>query len=368
MNIRHFLTAISISLLVACAGEESTGGDHTISGKIENGNGAQLVLEHLTPQKVYTVDTAVIEEDGQYAFDHVVEEIGFFRIRKDDRSFITLIIQPGEKVVLNTKMELGMNPYTLEGSPESENLKSVNKMLNTFYTKRDSLSQIFQANQDNRDLLMQLQNEYSVLEENKTRYMRDFVRMQPGSFACLAAAEQLDPDQDLDLFNLIDEELGKNYPNSSYYTEFHKVVENMSKLSIGSQAPDIILPNPEGEMVALSSLRGKVVLVDFWASWCKPCRMENPNVVRAYEKFNDRGFEIFGVSLDQERGAWLQAIESDGLRWTQVSDLKFWNSAVVKLYDIKGIPFALLLDQEGKIIAKNLRGPALHDKLDEILN
>ncbi len=157
-------------------------------------------------------------------------------------------------------------------------------------------------------------------------------------------------------------------PNVPLATSFVNEVEQMGKLAVGQVAPDIALPNPDGDTISLSSLRGNYVLVDFWAKWCKPCRMENPNVVRMYNKYNDQGFEVYGVSLDRKREDWLQAIEEDGLHWTQVSDLKFWNSKAAQIYNIKAIPFALLLDPEGVIIAKNLRGPALEEKLAEIFD
>ena len=142
----------------------------------------------------------------------------------------------------------------------------------------------------------------------------------------------------------------------------------MRRLAIGQVAPEIELPNPDGDLVALSSLRGKYVLVDFWAKWCKPCRQENPNIVRMFKKYNSKGFEVFGVSLDKNKSDWLQAIDEDGLHWTQVSDLKFWNSAAAKTYDITAIPFAVLLDPDGKIIGKNLRGKALENKLAELFD
>lgn len=148
-----------------------------------------------------------------------------------------------------------------------------------------------------------------------------------------------------------------------------KIKEEMDqKLGIGKEMPDIELPNPEGKTLKLSDYEGKVVLVDFWAGWCRPCRQENPNLVSAYKKYKGKGFEIFGVSLDRTRDQWLKAIEDDNMTWPQVSDLAYWESAVVKEFNITGIPANFLLDRNGVIIARNLRGPALHSKLDEVFN
>lgn len=144
--------------------------------------------------------------------------------------------------------------------------------------------------------------------------------------------------------------------------------KRQAAFSEGAEAPDFRLPDPNGKMVALSDLRGKVVLVDFWASWCGPCRMENPNVVKMYAKYKDKGFEILGVSLDKEKGAWLQAIQQDGLTWKHVSDLKYWQSEAARLYNVTGIPMTFLIGKDGKILAKNLRGPALENKLKELFN
>lgn len=139
------------------------------------------------------------------------------------------------------------------------------------------------------------------------------------------------------------------------------------KVQIGQVAPDFKLPTPEGKDLALSSLRGKVILVDFWAAWCRPCRMENPNVVNVYNKYKNNGFDVLGVSLDRTKDAWVQAIKDDGLAWNHVSDLKFWQSAPAQTYGVSAIPFSVLLDKQGKIIGMNLRGPALEQAVASAL-
>ena len=138
-------------------------------------------------------------------------------------------------------------------------------------------------------------------------------------------------------------------------------------VSIGGEAPNFSQKTPDGTDFGISDLRGKVVLIDFWASWCGPCRKENPNVVNVYNKYKDKGFEIIGVSLDNNKDRWLKAIKDDGLTWHHVSDLRGWSNAVAKMYGVKSIPKTFLIDQEGKVLAKNLRGPALQQKLEELL-
>jgi peroxiredoxin len=136
---------------------------------------------------------------------------------------------------------------------------------------------------------------------------------------------------------------------------------------MGALAPAITLPNPQGQTISLASLKGQYVLVDFWASWCPPCRAENPNVVAVFNKYKDKGFTVFGVSLDDNKEKWQKAIQDDGLAWTQVSDLKRWESVAARDYGVESIPTNFLLDKEGKIIARDLRGPALEAKLAEVL-
>jgi peroxiredoxin len=194
----------------------------------------------------------------------------------------------------------------------------------------------------------------------------------------------MDMSQELDLFKATRDALRTSMPGSEFYTGFRDQVDRMEQqlkaqqaqqaemerlsnlIPVGSEAPDFSQQAPDGRTIALSSLRGKVVLVDFWASWCKPCRMENPNVKKVYEKYHAKGFEILGVSLDRDMNAWTGAIKQDGLPWLHVSDLQFWNNAAAQQYGITSIPFTVLVDKEGKVIDKNLRGPALEAKLTEL--
>ena len=154
---------------------------------------------------------------------------------------------------------------------------------------------------------------------------------------------------------------------SSYILQIESMIDRMEKVQVGSVAPDFTLPDVDGNPVSLSSFRGKYVLVDFWAAWCPDCRKENPNIVAAWDKYKDKNFAVLGVSLDRNRDQWLAAIEKDGLKWTQVSDLKYWSSDAAVLYCIRWIPMSFLIDPEGKIVSVGLEGEELHNKLEELL-
>jgi peroxiredoxin len=196
------------------------------------------------------------------------------------------------------------------------------------------------------------------------------LKKQPASLAVINMLQSqgvLDKDQYFDVFVSVAEKAQKEWPNTPQVKEFVAFVEKSKLTAVGQVAPEIALPDPQGKVIALSSLRGKYVLVDFWAKWCGPCRRENPNVVKAYHKFKDKGFEVFGVSLDRTKEDWLQAIQQDGLVWTHVSDLSYFNSQAAVDYNINAIPFSILVDPQGVIVAKNLRGAALEKKLEEVL-
>jgi peroxiredoxin/uncharacterized protein YdcH (DUF465 family) len=232
----------------------------------------------------------------------------------------------------------------------------------------DVLKNLNQKNPQYDEILKyykELNDENNKLE---TERLKTFIKQHNDAFASIYLLNNLAGNISATNAQTLYELLGQKYKESSYGKNIENTIAAMKITAIGKIAPDFEQTDTAGKMIKLSSLRGQYVLLDFWASWCIPCREENPNVVKAYNKFHDKGFTVLDVSLDQpgKKEAWLNAIKQDGLTWINVSDLKFWNNAVVKLYGVQAVPQNFLLDKEGKIIAANIKGEELNSKLAEI--
>lgn len=331
-------------------------------------------------------DSTVIK-DGRFDFKIPFKEpnVYFFYSdfeRKTKGGYTPFSIMATEPRTIKIKANVeDFNKSTITGSKENDLFKSYTsksseaqqKMMDQLYEKygKEFVNNRKPDTSDAR--YKQLLEDYRKLaEENfksQANGLKKLIESHPASFAAVYLLNSSAYGMEASEIEKLYGSLSAKYKESREGKSIASVIEAKKITAVGKEAPDFTQPDTLGNAVKLSSLRGKYVLVDFWASWCGPCRAENPNLVRTFNQFKDKGFTVLGVSLDQpgKKDAWIAAIHKDGLTWTQVSDLKFWENEVALLYGVKAIPTNLLLDPKGKIIAKDLRGGDLSKKLSEVL-
>lgn len=357
---------------------------HTISGKISGADGQLIKLIVVENNTNKSIDSVKIT-NGEFSLKTKTKELREYALVLGQEMIILFLDKEDQQIEVNGSMPGLSQNYEVKGSEFSEGVNDYMLFIKQDYTKEvDLINQINVLSPDNSkdrdyllkriDTIFQKQRNY-VIEEIMKDSTSPVSWLMLGEFFPVTGIAEFDT-LDLKYFKMVSNGMRARFPNSEYPGYIDTQIESIksqitalnSEAEAGGQAPEIVLNDRNGKPLALSSLRGKVVLIDFWASWCMPCRAENPNVVKMYDKYKDKGFTVYSVSLDNDRDAWLKAIEADNLKWpNHVSDLNGWNSAPVTAYDVQGIPATFLLDKEGNIIAKNLRGPQLEEKLKEVL-
>lgn len=368
LNRMNAIVLLVLLSFFSCEEKKTTDGMVGISGAIENAPAGAIILSQFTDNRPIVLDTLQLDSKGNFSYEVAVDTPTFYELNLYGQKSVRLaLFQEDVEVTYDFS-----NPESLviEGSKDTQEMVKIEKLMEAYQAKVNSLNEDYYKamGENDTETIKQIQVDAMALESNQSSEVKNVINSMGDSFASLAAIGLLNPKNEFQFMDSLVAKLDETYPETKSIVQLKQQLDEMRALSMGQIAPEIELPNPAGDIVKLSDLRGKYVMIDFWAAWCKPCREENPNVVKLYNEYKEKGFEVFGVSLDRTKEAWVDAIAEDGLTWTQVSDLQYFNSAAAELYQIDAIPATYLIDPDGKIIGKDLRGPSLRAKLEEIFD
>jgi peroxiredoxin len=370
MKLNIIMTGIIALFLASCSHSIAQNDKFELHGQIENAGDVKKVLLY---EGETIVDSASLDNDNKFRFERTAAEANLYTLIVGYQPFL-LVLESGDKVEFKTDLKDGGEKYTVKGSEVSSKLQQLAVIRGGFQKEQAALQTEFEqriGNGENESAVQSELMEKSFQSTSQTAKalfeFSDENRDNLAGFYGFLFLYSIDPTSYEKEIIEYGEEAKNRFANNHYVQSFSEHIRQLKPLSIGQQAPDFESLTPDGKTVKLSDFKGKYVLIDFWASWCAPCREENPNIVAQYHAFKDKGFTVLGVSLDKTQAAWVNAIKADKLDWTQVSDLKQWDSEAGRLYNITAIPASFLVSPDGEIIGKNLRGPALKEFLEKTL-
>lgn len=373
--MKKFLLIFSVLLTILSCDSDPKG--YVIDAKIDGVEDGKIVtLRTIKNNKPVMVDTTRVK-NGSFTFNGSLNIPDFHMLFiENEKGSLPFILENKELKITLYKDSLELSK--IEGSPENDVAHKFMQGVKQFKLKNDALNQELRNAQMNKDtvFLKTFNQKRTELRNENNEFNIEYIKENNESLFAAFLLENLIQSRAIkipeanEIFKAFPERLKGSAPG----LRVKEKIDATLATEEGAVAPDFTAPSPEGKEITLSKIRGKVTIVDFWAAWCGPCRKENPNIVKVYEKYHDKGLEIIGVSLDgnprqkDARQEWLNAIEKDGLKWHHVSNLNYFNDPVAKKYNIRSIPATFILDSEGKIVAKNLRGPALERKISELLD
>jgi len=386
------VTLFSTFIFIFFSCNSIKGEEFVINGTIKNTKSKFIFLEKLSHSSIFLVDSVKINDKGNFIFKANIDQIGFYRITLSKNASQSptwlLSLSPNEKLTA-TLDALKPNEYIFKGDAKQTDFQTMLQTVNTQQADLMQLSNQYQNitkdNPNSKDasaLMQMIQSKSDQFNTYISNVLLNSINPITKYYLYSIILQQMQgqqlPNEILQQITNFSKEIDSTLPKSIYASDFAKIASNLAKsnqnngepedmLSIGKPAPDVSFIDESGKNVTLSSFKGKTVLMDFWASWCRPCRNENPNVVAAYKKYKDKGFMIVSISQDRDLDRWKQAIIQDGLIWnSHFADQKINNAASI-LYKVSYIPKTYLIDKNGIIIAKDLRGAALEEALEKAL-